>query len=357
MNVGAPLFNRHIDLAGQMDKMAASGVQGLRVGVSWATAQPYANCGDVPPARAHQFSGCPGGVPTDFTRTDQIMKLAAQRHLQVVPAVTYAPSWDASPDNHVQPDRDRPYGHYLTALVQRYGPKGTFWSEHRSLPRDPITSWQVWNEPDLSTTWGTKPFAPSYVALLKVAHSAIKRADPKAKVLLASLTNYGWRDLASIYKVHGSRRAFDDVTADVYTAHASGVIKILGYYRRVMTKYGDKHKPLIATEVGWPSDRGVASQNPPFSTTEKGQAKKLARLLPLLAKDRQKLGLKGFFYYTWVTTDRGGPRTWYFYSGLLRFDRSTRKVSPKPAYWAFRRTVGKLEGGSGGGGTTHAGRQ
>jgi hypothetical protein len=357
MNIGAPIFNPRVDLTGQMKKIASSGVQRLRVGISWATAQPYANCNDVPPAHADEFSGCPGGVPTNFTHTDRLMTVAARDHLQVTPAVTYAPSWDLEPGSHVQPARDRPYANYLALLVQRYGPQGTFWSEHPSLPRDPITSWQIWNEPDLSPTWTTQPFAPSYVALLKVAHAAIKRADPKAQVLLASLTNYGWRDLASIYKVHGSRGRFDGVTADVYTSHVKGVITILGYYRHVMSRYGDRHKPLIATEVGWPSDRAVANKHTPFSTTEKGQAKKLEQLLPLLAKNRHKLGLKSFFYYTWLTTDQGGPRTWYFYSGLLRFDRSTHKISPKPAYWSFRRTVRKLETGSGGAGSSHAGRQ
>jgi hypothetical protein len=345
MNADGPLFNVHVDLPGQLTKMVASGVRRIRVGFDWALAQPYAKCSDVPTDQRHRFVGCPRGVPTDFSLTDQIVEVAAKRHLGLLPVVTYSPAWDASRrGNHVQPAHDKPYGKYLTALVRRYGPQGTFWAEHPSLPRDPITEWQIWNEPDLNVYWDTQPWAPSYVALLRVAHNAIKRADPHAAVVMGALTNYGWDDLNSVYKVRGSRQLFDAVAADVYTGRPSGVITILRYYRRMMAQNGDRNKPIIATEVGWPSDRRVAKHHTPFSTTEKGQATKLTKLLPLLAQDRRALRLAGFFYYTWMTTDRGGPLTWYYYSGLLQFDRSTHKITAKPAYWAFRRTVRRLEG-------------
>ncbi|HZU59363.1 MAG TPA: hypothetical protein VE983_00255 [Solirubrobacteraceae bacterium] len=344
MNADGPLFNDHVDLPHQLTKMASSGVQRVRVVFDWGAAQPYATCSQVPAGQAGQFAGCPGGVPTDFARTDEIVRLAAERHLRLLPVVMYSPSWDrSSKGSRIQPARDKPYGRYLNLLVGRYGPRGTYWTTHPSVPREPVTQWQIWNEPDLSYTWSTQPFAHSYVALLRVAHDAVKRADPHAMVVLASLTNYGWRDLASVYKLSGSRGLFDAVTADVYTAHPKGVITILNYYRQVMAAHGDRNKALVATEVGWPSDRGTASANPSFSTTEKGQATKLSRLLPLLAQNRGKLGLAGFFYYTWLTTDRGGPSRWYYYSGLLRFNPATNRISPKPAYFAFRRTVLKLE--------------
>lgn len=346
MNADGPLFSSHVDLAAQFKKMAASGIKNIRVEFDWALAQPYAECSQAPGGCTGQpFVAGPGGVPTDFTRTDQVVAAAARRHLGLLPVVTFSPSWDrSSTGTGIQPAHDKPYGWYLTSLVKRYGPDGSFWSTHTSLPQDPITRWQIWNEPDLSYYWGTQPFAHSYMSLVKVARRSIKQVDPKATVVLGALTNYGWRDLESIYKVHGSRGLFDEVAADVYTGRPSGVITILGYYRRVMSKQGDGAKPLLATEVGWPSDQKVAQANTPFATTEKGQATKLSRLLPLLAKNRTQLRLAGFFYYTWMSTDRGSPRTWYFYSGLLKYDRSTKKISPKPAYWAFRRTVRQLEG-------------
>ena len=132
------------------------------------------------------------------------------------------------------------------------------------------------------------------------------------------------------------------VAANAYTAHPAGVVTILGYYRRVMRRHGDAKKSLIATEVGWPSGIGKTKQNYGFNTTERGQGQKLTQLLPLLSQNRQRLGLTGFYYYTWMTTDQPDSRP-FDYAGLLRYDSATNTVHPKPAYSAFRTAVAKLE--------------
>ncbi len=338
-----PLFDPQVNLAKQLDKMVGSGVERLRVSFNWADAQPYKSWSGVPASQRPRFTNV-GGVPTDFGATDEIMTAAAQHQLSVLPVVLYAPRWDGSPKgNHVQPAHDMPYGRYLTALVKRYGPNGSFWAANPSLPFWPIRSWQVWNEPELSFYWDTANFAPSYVRLLRVAHRAIKKVDPSATVVLGSLTNYSWKDLQSIYKIPGARGLFDAVGSNPYTSKPAGVIRILTNVRRAMDGHGDHSKPLIATEVGWPSALGKTRQNFGFNTTEQGEAKKLSQLLPMLASNRQRLGLSGFYYYTWVSTDQRGAVSWAF-SGLLHFDSGTGTVSAKPAFSAFRRTALKLEG-------------
>ena len=343
MMIDGPVFTPGVKLGAQMAKMEASGVGSVRVAFIWSQAQPYARWSDVPRSARKRFSRGPGGVPTSYFETDRVVEAAARDHLSVLPVVTYAPSWDGlKAGDHVQPAHTAPYAHYLTGLVKRYGRHGTFWS---SLPRSirrPITSWEIWNEPDLSQNWNTTPFAPSYVRLLRAAHAAIKRVDRSAKVILAAMTNYGWQDLAAVYKVPGSRSLFDVVAANPYTALPAGVITILGYFRHVMDRHGDGHKSLIATEIGWPSALGKATSDFGINTTEKGQAKKLAQLLPLLAASRQRLHLNAFYYYTWMSTDphHGVP---FQYAGLLRFNPAHDRISAKPAYLAFRRTVLRLE--------------
>ena len=110
-----------------------------------------------------------------------------------------------------------------------------------------------------------------------------------------------------------------------------------------MDQNGDRHKPLLASELGWPSAQGSTSTDFGTNTTQSGQARKLSRLLPLLAAHRKALGLVGFFYYTWISV--GAPNVNPFaYSGLLRFNRASDKVTTKPAYQAFRRAALKLEG-------------
>ena len=345
MNADGPLFGGHVNVARQLGWMVSSGVERLRVAFNWAMAQPYAAWSDVPADQMSNFRPGPGGVPTDFAATDEIVSLAAQRHLSLLPVVVDAPKWDGSPKgNHIQPARDRPYARYIKALVKRYGRHGTFWTANPGLPRWPVVTWQVWNEPDTGFYWDTPRFARSYVSLLRVAYHAIKRADPSATVVLASLVNYGWRDLASIYRVRGAGRLFDVVSSNPYTSKPSGVITILRRMRRVMDRHGDHGKRLLATEVGWPSALGKTDQNFGFNTTKKGQARKLRQLLPMLAANRRSLGLAGFYYYTWIGTDQRNAPSSFDFSGLLHFDRATDRVYTKPAYRAFRRTALQLEG-------------
>jgi hypothetical protein len=342
--VDGPTLFPHVDLSQQVTKMADSGVESLRVAFSWSFAQPYRHWSDVPHAELPRFTRIPGGVPTDFRATDRLVAQAAVNHLLLLPVVTYAPPWAAlKKGNHIQPAHTEPYAHYLTALVDRYGPHGTFWTLRPKLPKWPVTSWEIWNEPNLSANWDTFPFAHSYVALLRAAHRVIKHADPSARIVLAAMTNYGEQALASIYKIKGSSSLFDAVAVNAYTTEPKGVITILKHFRKVMDAHGNHGKPLLATELGWPSAVGKTDVDFGINTTQQGQARKLSKLLPLLASNRRALGLAGFYYYNWMSV--GAPNINPFaYSGLLRFNRTNGRVKAKPAYYAFRRTALKLEG-------------
>ncbi len=335
-----------MNLGAQLGRMATIGVGRLRVAFDWNKAQPYRAWKDVPVGQRADFVQGPGGIPTDFGATDTIVEQAARHHLSVLPVVIYPPSWDASPrGRHVQPVHDAPYGAYLKALVHRYGPSGMFWPAHRSLPRKPITMWQIWNEPDLPYFWSSQHFARSYVALLRVAHRAIKQADPRASVVLASLTGDSWRGLATIYAVHGARSLFDVVGENTYAPKPAEVIGALRRVRDVMKRNHDGGKPLIDTEVGWPSARGKATLGLGVATSEAGQASKLAELLPMLAADRGSLGLAGFYYYTWMSTDQNGSTSPFVFSGLLTYSAHTHRITEKPAFTTFSRVVRQLERG------------
>jgi len=101
---------------------------------------------------------------------------------------------------------------------------------------------------------------------------------------------------------------------------------------------------MILTELGWPSALGKVSIPADFETTEAGQARMLAEVLPLLAQVRRQLRLTGFYYYTWITQEVKDGSDAFAFAGLLRFDNG--RVTAKPAYWAFCRGALKLEGWS-----------
>jgi polysaccharide biosynthesis protein PslG len=328
-------------LAHQFDLMVANGVETVRMPFNWAAAQPYRNWSDVPADQLGEFVDG-NGVPTNFAATDEVVQLAAQRGITVLPTVLYAPDWDRGQNSQgpiAPPARPGPYASFLTALIQRYGPSGSFWSDH--TPRVPIRTWQIWNEENLTYNW-PQPFAKSYAALLKASHRAIKRADSHATVVLGALTNVAWQALGQLNQIRGAKRNYDAISVNGFTKTPDNVIAYLQFMRRAAGKQGVGSKPLLATELSWPSAKGKSPQNYDWNTTEAGQARKISALLPLLAAHRKNLNLIGFYYYTWMGQEaRGEPA--FDFAGLLRLESDGRIVA-KPALTAFRKGALALEG-------------
>jgi hypothetical protein len=330
-----------IDLSQQFNLMVSSGVESVRAVFNWGGAQPFKTAADVPSDQQDEFTNTVGGVPTDFSATDEIVGDAAQHHLTVLPIVLYSPEWDARPNKRGfdPPQRTAPYASYLSALVGRYGPHGSYWSSHPSVPKVPIRMWQIWNEPNLTRYW-TQPFAKTYVPLLKAAHDAIKKADPGAKVVLGALTNFAWKSIGQVYAIKGARNLFDVAAVNGFTKQVSGVLTFMHLMRRAMIRFKDTSKPLIASEVSWPSAQGKSSDHFDFDTTESGQARNIATVMPQLAAQRAQLGLMAFYIYTWVGAEAKRSEAFH-YAGLLRYTDGS--VTAKPALAAFRGQALALE--------------
>ncbi len=338
-----PAFN--VALSQQFDMMKSNGVQSIRVVFDWSGAQPYESWTDVPPDQTSNFVTGAGNVPTNFTTTDQIVGLAAARGITVVPTVIYTPKWDAGKhvgNSLIAPKQYAPYGEFLQTLITRYGRNGTFWQQNPGIAPQPISMWEVWNEPWIPYYWPVQPFMKSYLQLLRVAHAAIKAADPSAKVVLGGMPNASWQVLTDLYKIRGANRLFDVVDIHAYTEFPQGVIKILRLDRAVMTAGGDGRKPMILGEMGWTSSLHKTHHLFDWETTRAGQAQQLSLLLPLLAAYRSQYGLLGFYWYTWMG-DEGNRSTPWNFSGLLAYRKG--HVSEKPALAAFQREARLLEHG------------
>ncbi len=343
VDVDGPMFgpDTPINFPNQLKTMVANGVQSVRVAFSWAAGQPYKADADVPADQKADFTDV-GGVPTSFRFTDMIVGDAARERVTMLPTVLYAPRWDAvnNPSGVDYPKESAPYGAYLTALIGRYGPSGSFWRENPGIPKTPIRSWQVWNEPNLAYYW-KQPFASTYVSFLKVAHAAIKKADPGAQVVLGALTNTAWKSLGQVYKVKGAKSLFDVVSVNGFTKIPANVILFMRFVRHAMSRFGDGAKPLMATEISWPSAKGKTKADFDFITTQAGQARNISTLLPLIGQQRLSLHLSAFYWYTWMGREDSdtGP---FNFSGLLGFHDGN--VTVKPALQAFKSAALALEG-------------
>jgi hypothetical protein len=102
-----------------------------------------------------------------------------------------------------------------------------------------------------------------------------------------------------------------------------------------MARWGDARKPLLLTEVSWPSSAGVVQSD--FSVTAAEQAVLLARAFRLLARARKRLKLRAAFWYTWMSADRSAGH-WPDHSGLLTRAADGR-ITRKPAFFSFRRVA------------------
>ena len=203
-----------------------------------------------------------GGVPTDFSGLDALVAAAAQRGLAVLPVVQATAGWAARrPGDATSPPRDpATFGRFLSALVERYGPRGSLWDERPELPRVPIRDWQVWNEPNITRYWSEQPFARSYVRAAAGRRTrALHAADPGATVVLAGLPNKSWKALRSIYRA-GGRGHFDAVALHPYTGKPADVLRLVRYARRVMRAHGDARMPIWVTELSWPAAEGKLPQ-------------------------------------------------------------------------------------------------
>jgi hypothetical protein len=257
--------------------------------------------------------------------------------------VTRAPAWARlHPDLLNSPPsvagRDA-YARFLTALVQRYGPRGAFWDTHAYLPKVPIRQWQVWNEPDGVRDWSDQPGVADYVQLLKPAYRAIKAADPSGRVVLAAMVGRSWRDLQTVYDA-GGRRYFDAAAINPFSLYVRNVVLILRYGRRTMDRNHDRRKPIIVSELSWPSAKGRTDRRYGFEMTERGQAQRVRAALPEIARLRRGLRLIGVYWSSWMSYDRD-PTYSFDYAGLRRF--SDGRVIAKPAFSAYRSVVRRLE--------------
>jgi polysaccharide biosynthesis protein PslG len=305
--------------------MAGAGVESLRVAFYWREAQPD------------------GPEKTSFAATDRIVASAARRQITILPTIVGTPRWarvDPS-DEGSSPARASDFAAYLSQLVDRYGPRGSFWGEHPQLPRRLIRGYQIWNELDHKIFWAEQPYYTRYVGLLAAARRAIKARDPGAQVVLGGLVGRSWDQLAVLYRL-GARRHFDVMAVHPFTRFQFDVFRILRYNRTVMRRNGDARKPMILTELTWPSSKGRILPPSHFDRTERHQASLLADTFRLLARDRARYGLRAVYWATWLSRDRS--RTDAFdYTGLSALGRNGT-VKRKPAFFAFRATARLLQG-------------
>ena len=186
----------------------------------------------------------------NWTTTDRIITAVSRHNLSLTPLL------DGQPHNNFAPIPPDTFAAWAGEFAQRYGSQ--------------ITTYIIWDEPNITSHWGGQPVnAAEYAAILKAAAAAIRAADSEAIISAAPLAptiETGPQNLADplylqrLYEADASD-AFDivmakpygfdshplDRTVDLNMTNFSRAISL----REVMVRNGDEGKPIWAGNWGW----------------------------------------------------------------------------------------------------------
>jgi hypothetical protein len=277
--------------------------------------------------------------------TDRMIGALASRGVRLLPVVTSPPAWAARADRPPLKSKAarRGWKLFLKAAVERYGPKGDYWTDpdlYRAEYPDgrsrPVKTWQIWNEQNLRR--GAQYVKPTkYRRLVGISHKAITRVDRKAKIVLGGMPGYvqtkAWAYLKRLYRKRSFKRKFDAVAVHPYSPNVKHVFVQLRRLRHVMRRAHDRRAGLWITELGWGSAR--PSRSEPINKGPKGQKRLLKRTFTRLKHQRKRYNLEHAYWYDWRDEPRGTKAcSFCTTSGLFRHSQK-----PKPAWRAFKQVT------------------
>ncbi len=310
------------DLSARVDQVAsATGATWVRQAFLWSTIEPS-----------------PGVFSWGYY--DSLVLLAAEHGIHLLPLLLDTPSWEGS-NYEVIPSDPSAYAGYTAAVVERYGPHGSLWTQYPRYASYAIHTFELWSEPyyDNGNDGDYNPAA--YANLVKAAGTAGHAADPSAKFLLAAEnqcqlvgSNFVWWIDALYRAVPDLNNYFDGVAVHPYGNDLTDLtfpapeepytgyeqIRRVEDIRQEFVNQGAADKPLWITEIGWPTCTSGSDR----CTTLAGQASDLQTVFNY-AHTTWSSYVQAVFVYNFddAGTDSSDPENDY---GL-----AYNNGSPKPA--------------------------
>jgi VCBS repeat-containing protein len=243
MNVQDMWFYSQADTDRMLDLLKADGVDTVRILIPWAGVEAS---DDV----------------WTWSDVDRMVNSATARNMQVLGILNSPPEWAVVPGTPAlggPPADPQEYAEFVSMVATRYA--------------GAVSAYEVWNEPNYYTFWQPTPDAASYTALLKVAYTAIKAADPNAVVVaggIAAAPDSGTQAVNSVRFVTemyeaGAAGYFDALSYHPYHyfvkfsqggSYPTSPLTMANQIHDVMVAYGDGNKKIWATEYGQPAVLG-----------------------------------------------------------------------------------------------------
>jgi hypothetical protein len=330
----------------QFQRLQRGGVDSTRIAIDWGTAQP---------TRGGAFN---------WAGPDSVIGKAATAGIEVLPFLNGAPKWAVpavwvpGSSHTVKAPGHLPaagaaataWSNFVKAAVARYGPNGSFWALNPSVPKRPIRTWQIWNEENFKY-FVAKPNPAEYGRLVKLSYTALKSADPGAKLLLGGMFSqpkggkstkekpkrvYFASDfLEQMYETTpGIKSKFNGVALHPYTGKYQLLTPEIEEFRDVQKANGDAGKGLWITELGW------SSQPPPanpleniFAKGSAGQTTQLKGAFSLLVSKQAQWKLQRVYWFS--VDDQPGTCNFCDGSGLF-----ATGFIPKKSWFAYVKFAG-----------------
>jgi polysaccharide biosynthesis protein PslG len=276
----------------QLRALRKTGATIARSDTVWAAGEP-----NPPLAGVHRY---------EWAFDDEIARTLAGNGLRWLPIVDYSTAW-ASVDparGDALPQAPVDYAAFAGAVAARYGKSGSFWREHPNVPRVPVDTYEIWNEPDVGAP-GTS--AAGYDELYASARDAIRSADPAARVVVGGLTAPATFLPAMLIARPDLRGHIDGVGIHPYGVSAGEVLARVAGTRATLNALGLAAVPLYVTEVGWPT-------KPPGSKNSLAPQRRPSVIAATLTDlGRVDCGVAATLLYTWVTPERNphDREDWY----------------------------------------------
>jgi hypothetical protein len=253
------------------------------------------------------------------------------------------------------PEERARWERFAAQLAMRYGPNGTFWSEHEGVvPYQPIRAWEIWNEPNLEAFGDVKPKA--FRVTLRLARRGLRGVDPEARIVLGGLSFAGeaMRYLEDVVSTKSARCLFDAVAIHPYGAtpkEAFGLIERTVERLRDLGLQGKHAKQDVSvwiTEVGW----AIAGPTWPLCVEQQGgkcvkkaaftvpdaetQAAYMAELAERIDERRAawRIGPTIWYAYADLPPSPSDPdEKWWRHCGLVDGDAVWQTGVPRPSFW------------------------
>ena len=252
-----------------LDKLSASGVQWVRVGVPWAMLQPRK------PTATNPGYSMNWGVP----RVDSVIDMAHARGLEVSVTLNGTPNWaNGGQGPEVLPTDPADYARVARWAASRYHGK--------------VQSWEVYNEPNLDKYLVATPAA--YTKVLCASYPAFHEGSAGTKVIFGGTAGNDWKWIRDAYQAK-AKGCFDVMATHPYQGESrpptypapddrrwwTHNIRLV---RDVMTSYGDGSKPVWFTEFGWSTKENTEGTPPSeLGVTHQEQAEYLVDFLNITA--------------------------------------------------------------------------